>query len=183
MTTLENRPNEALLVIDVQKGVVGGAHDRDAVVANIAALVDRARSAGTPVVWVQHSDDEMPRGSDHWQYVDELPIGDSEPVVHKLHGDSFEGTDLEEVLAERQVGSLVVAGAQTDACVRSTIHGAFVRGYDVTLVSDAHTTEDLSEWGAPSPDLVISHTNLYWTFMSAPGKSASVKPTAEVAFA
>ena len=66
------------------------------------------------------------------------------------------------MLAKAGVGRLVVTGAQTDECIRSTIHGAFVRGYDVTLVGDAHTTEDQSPWGAPPPDKVIAHTNLYW---------------------
>ena len=182
MTTLENRPNEALLVVDVQKGVVGGAYERDSVVANVATVVDRARAAGTPVVWVQHSDEGLAIGSDEWQFVDELTIVESEPVVHKEHGDSFEGTNLEEVLEGLGVAALTVVGAQTDQCIRSTIHGAFARGYDVTLVSDAHTTEDLSEWGAPTPDLVVSHTNLYWSFTSAPGKTASLKKTEEVAF-
>ena len=183
MTTLENRPNEALLVIDVQKDVVGGAFNRDAVIANIAALVERARNTDTPVVWVQHSDPNgMPIGSDGWHYVDELHMGEGEPVIHKVHGDSFESTDLEDVLADLGVGELTVVGAQSDACIRSTIHGAFTRGYDVTLVSDAHTTEDLSEYGAPSPDLVVSHTNLYWSFQSAEGRTASVKATEEVAF-
>ena len=184
MTTLDDRPNEALLVIDVQKGVVGQAYDRDSVIANVSTLVDRARETNTPIVWVQHSDPgDMPVGSDNWQYVDELTMGEGEPVVHKVHGDSFEGTDLEEVLGGLGVGALTVVGAQSDACIRSTIHGAFARGYDVTLVSDAHTTEDLTEWGAPTPDLVISHTNLYWQFQSGPGKTAAVKATDEVTFA
>jgi nicotinamidase-related amidase len=55
---------------------------------------------------------------------------DSEPLVHKKYGDSFESTDLEPLLAERGVGRLIVMGAQTDACIRSTIHGAFTRGYE-----------------------------------------------------
>ena len=80
------------------------------------------------------------------------------------------------------VGRLVVTGAQTDACVRSTLHGAFTRGYDTVLVGDAHTTEDLSEWGAPPPDKVIAHTNLYWSSQSAPGRTAGVIDTAEVSF-
>ncbi len=71
-------------------------------------------------------------------------------MVHKSFGDSFEDTNLEQVLAQAGVGRLFVTGAQTDECIRSTIHGAFVRGYDVTLVGDAHTTEDLTEYGAPS---------------------------------
>ena len=108
---------------------------------------------------------------------------DSEPLVHKSYGDSFEGTDLEAVLTELGVGRLVVTGAQTDACVRSTIHGAFVRGYDVTLVRDAHTTEDLSAWGAPPPDKVIAHTNLYWQEQSAPGRRAGAVDAADVSFA
>ncbi|MGZ4621054.1 MAG: isochorismatase family protein [Blastococcus sp.] len=182
MTTLTDRPNTALLVVDVQNDVVAGAHDRDAVVANIASLVERARAARVPVVWVQHSADGLPQGSDGWQYVAELSQEASEPVVHKRYGDSFEDTDLENVLAERKVGHLIVAGAPTDECIRSTLHGAIVRGYDATLVGDAHTTEDLTEWGAPSPDLVIAHTNLYWGNHTAPGRRAGTVTTDSVSF-
>ncbi|HYP44791.1 MAG TPA: cysteine hydrolase family protein [Propionibacteriaceae bacterium] len=182
MTTLSDRPNTALMVIDVQKGVVAQAHERDAVVANIRALVDRARQEGAPIVWVQHCDEHLEKGSEAWEYVSELNPQESEPLVHKSFGDSFEGTNLEDVLAQAQVGRLIVSGAQTDACIRSTIHGAFARGYDVTLVGDAHTTEDQSEWGAPPPDKVIAHTNLYWQYEGAPGRSAVVTETKEVTF-
>lgn len=182
MTTLSDRPNTALMVIDVQKGVVASAHQRDAVVANISTLVDKAREENVPIVWVQHSDDEMATGSDAWEYVSELARHHCEPLVHKSFGDSFEGTDLEEVLGGAGVGRLFVTGAQTDACIRSTIHGAFVRGYDVTLVGDAHTTEDHSAWGAPPPDKVIAHTNLYWQYQAAPGRTAGVVETRNVTF-
>ena len=170
MTTLKNRPNTALLVIDVQNGVVGEAYDRDAVVANIATLVDKARAAGVDVVWVQHNSDELTQGSESWQYVPELVRLDSEPLVQKEYGDSFEETELESMLAARGIGQLIISGAQTDECIRSTLHGAIVRGYDATLVSDAHTTEDLSPLGAPPPDKVIAHTNLYWKYHTAPGR-------------
>jgi nicotinamidase-related amidase len=182
MTTLTDRPNTALLVIDVQNDVVGGAHNRDGVVANIATLVDKARAEDAPVIWVQHSSDDMPVGSDGWQYVPELKQDEAEPVVHKRYPDSFEETDLEAVLAERKIGSLIVAGAQTDECIRSTLHGAIVRGYDATLVDDAHTTEDLSPWGAPPPDKVIAHTNLYWQNHTAPGRQAGTVSTGSVTF-
>jgi hypothetical protein len=173
MTTLENRPNTALLVVDVQNGVVEGAHERDAVVANVGNLVEKARRERVPVVWVQHSSDELARGSENWRIVPELAPGDAEPLVEKTYGDSFEATTLETVLSGLGVGRLVVVGAQTDACVRSTLHGALVRGYDTTLVSDAHTTEDQTAWGAPPPDQVIAHTNLYWTYQTAPGRTWS----------
>jgi nicotinamidase-related amidase len=183
MTNLSNRPNAALVVIDVQKGVVANATRRDEVVRNISTLVDKARAEDVPVIWVQHnSDDELPKGSEQWQYVDELQRAETEPVVHKRYGDSFEDTELESELAARGVGRLVVTGAQTDACVRSTLHGAFTRGYDTVLVGDAHTTEDLSEWGAPPPDQVISHTNLYWSWQDAPGRTAGVVDTSNVSF-
>jgi nicotinamidase-related amidase len=181
MTTLNDRPNTALLVVDVQNGVVEGAPRRDEVIANIQALVDRARGEDVPVIWVQHSSDDLEQGSEKWQYVPELVRDEAEPVVHKRYGDSFEDTDLESLLADRGVGRLVVTGAQTDACIRSTLHGAFVRGYDVTLVGDAHTTEDLSAYGAPPPEQVIAHTNLYWRYQSAPGRVASTVDTGEVA--
>lgn len=182
MATLENRPNTALLVVDVQNGPVAGAHDRDAVVANVGSLVDKARQEQVPVVWVQHSDEGLVKGSDEWRIVPELAPADAEPLVEKSYGDSFEDTSLKTVLADLGVGRLVVVGAQTDACIRSTLHGALVRGYDATLVSDAHTTEDQSAWGAPPPDQVIAHTNLYWAYQTAPGRTAGTVETKEVDF-
>jgi nicotinamidase-related amidase len=182
MTTLENRPNTALLVIDVQNGVVEGTPGRDAVVANVGSLVERARREDVPVVWVQHSDDGLERGSDAWRIVPELAPDAAETLVEKNYGDSFEDTNLETVLAGLGVGRLVVVGAQTDACIRSTLHGALARGYDATLVSDAHTTEDLSPWGAPPPEQVIAHTNLYWGNQTAPGRTAGTVETKDVAF-
>ena len=182
MTTLTDRPHTALLVIDVQHDVVAAAHDRDRVVANVGGLVEKARAAGTPVVWVQHADDDLVRDSAGWQLVPELAREDGEPLVHKAYGDSFEDTDLEAVLAGLGVGHLVVAGAQTDACIRSTLHGAVVRGYDATLVSDAHTTEDRSAYGGPGPADVIAHTNLYWTYHRAPGRSGGTVTSEAVVF-
>ncbi len=180
MTTLSNRPRTALVVIDVQHDVVADAYDREAVVANIAGLVDRAREQGVPVVWVQHAGEGMEQGSAGWAYVPELVRQPSEPLVAKNFGDAFEDTDLEAVLAEASVGRLVVAGAETDACIRSTVHGAFTRGYDVTLVSDAHTTGDRTAWGAPPPEQVIAHTNLYWQYHAAPGRTAAVATAHDV---
>ena len=182
MSTLENRPNTALLIVDVQNGVVGGAHERDAVVANVGSLVEKARRQQVPVVWVQHSDENLARESDDWQIVPELTPAAAEPHVDKNYADSFDDTSLERVLSDLGVGRLVVAGAQTDECIRSTLHGALVRGYDATLVSDAHTTEDLTEWGAPPPDKVIAHTNLYWTNHRAPGRTAGTVETKDVDF-
>jgi nicotinamidase-related amidase len=180
VTTLANRPNRALLIIDVQHGVLGQAHDRDRVVANVAAVVEKARAAGVDVIWVQHHDEHVPRGSDGWQLV--LERLEAEPLVEKAFADAFEDSELEAVLAERGIGSLVLAGAQTDECIRGTLHGAVARGYDATLVADAHTTEDLSEWGAPPPAAVISHTNLYWGNHRAPGRTAGTITTNEVDF-
>ena len=163
MTTLQNRPNTALLVVDVQNGVVEGTHQRDAVVANIGTLVEKARRERVPVVWVQHSDDQLARESDEWRIVPELAPGDAEPLVEKHYGDAFEDSTLETVLSGLGVGRLILAGAQTDECVRSTLHGALVRGYDATLVSDAHT-------------------NLYWTYHKAPGRTAGTVETKDVNF-
>jgi nicotinamidase-related amidase len=182
MTTLENRPNTALLVVDVQNGVVEGAPERDTVVANVGSLVEKARQDDVPVVWVQHNDQGLERGSDEWRIVPELHPDEAEPLVEKSYGDSFEDTNLESVLSGLGVGRLVVVGAQTDACIRSTLHGAFARGYDATLVSDAHTTEDQTPWGAPPPELVIAHTNLYWKHQTAPGRTAGTVETKDVDF-
>src|ERR1700724_2693640 len=116
MSTLKNRPNTALLVIDVQNGVVGAAHERDAVVANVGSLVEKARREQVPVVWGQRSERGLARGSDGWGIAPELPPADAEPLVEKNYGDSFEATNLETVLSGLAVGRLVVVGAPTDPC-------------------------------------------------------------------
>ena len=182
MTTLEDRPNTALLVVDVQTGVVEAAHEREAVVGNVRGLVQKARQEGVPVVWVQHCDEQIERGSDGWRIAPELAPSDAEPLVEKSYGDAFEDTNLETVLSSLSVGRLLVVGAETDACIRSTLHGALVRGYDTILVSDAHTTNDQSAWGAPPPDQVIAHTNLYWTYQTAPGRTAGTVQSSSVEF-
>ncbi|UOO81858.1 isochorismatase family protein [Uruburuella testudinis] len=178
MSALEGRAGVALIV-DVQNGVVDGVYRRDEVVANIVRLVDVARSQRLPVIWVQHDDDNLLRGSHDWEYVPELAALPAEPVVHKHYGDAFEGTALETILAARSVGHVLVAGAETDACIRSTLHGAFVRGYDVTLVADAHTAGDKIQWGAPPVEAVIAHTNRYWRFQRAQGKQGAVLAASE----
>ncbi|NYV73802.1 cysteine hydrolase family protein [Streptomyces sp. UH6] len=182
MSTLENRLKSALLVVDVQNDVVARAYERDAVVGVIGELVEKARAERIPVVWVRHQDEEMPAGGDGWQIVPELRRAEGEPVVEKEYGDAFEATRLEAVLAERGVGRVFVTGAQTDMCIRSTLHGALARGYDAVLVSDAHTTEDLTRWGAPEPARVIAHTNLYWSFQKAPGRTAGTVESKEIDF-
>ncbi|PLC40654.1 isochorismatase [Ralstonia pickettii] len=183
MTTLANRPNTALLVIDLQNDVVAGAYQRDEILATVDKLIMRARSARVPVVWVRHSDESLKAGSEAWQIVAELTPAPEETIVEKCYRDAFEDTNLEQVLSSLGVGKLIVTGAQTDMCIRSTLHGALVRGYDATLVSDAHTTEDLTSRGAPPPDAVIRHTNLYWANQKAPGRSGGVVESGDVDFA
>ena len=182
MTTLQNRPNTALLVIDVQNGVVAGAYERDAVVANVASLVAKARREEVPVVWVPHSTSNLPRGSEKWRIVPELRRATPSHSSRRRYGDAFEDTTLETVLSGLGVGRLVIVGAQTDACIRSTLHGALVRGYDATLVSDAHTTEDQTDGERRRRTQVIAHTNLYWTYETAPGRTAGTVETKGVDF-
>lgn len=182
MTTLADRPNTALVVIDLQNAVIENAYRRHEVLAAVNMLLERAREARVPIVWVRHADEDLKAGSDAWQIVAELVPAPGESIIEKNFRDAFEGTDLEQVLSKLGVGKLIVTGAQTDMCVRSTLHGAMVRGYDATLVSDAHTTEDLTEWGAPPPDAVIRHTNLYWSGQRAPGRVGGVIESQDVHF-
>ena len=182
MTTLENRPNTALVVVDVQNGNVNGNLNRDAVVANVGALVDKARRERSPGRLGPAQRREPHQRERGVADRSRAGSGSPEPLIEKSYGDSFEDTNLEAVLSGLGVGRLLVVGAQTDECIRSTLHGALVRGYDATLVSDAHTTEDLTEWGAPPPEQVIKHTNLYWTNHRAPGRTAGTVETKDVDF-
>lgn len=171
----------ALLVIDVQNDVVANAHQRDQVVGTISSLVKRARSEDVPVIWVQHADEDLPTDTDGWQIVPELPVAAGEPTVHKNHRDSFDGTTLADELSSRGVDRLVITGAQTDLCVRWTLHGAQTRGIATTLVSDAHTTDD-GDADVPTAAQLIEHTNRFWHNDSAEGSAGDVATAAEVIF-
>ena len=175
-----DRTNSALLVIDVQVDVMSDTHERDEVVARIVSLVDRAREKDVPVLWIQHNDAELPRSSPGWDLVEELEPRPDERRIHKSYNDAFEETSLDSDLVEVGVGRLIVVGARTEWCVRATLHGAIARGYDALLVSDAHTTGDMSEEIPASS--IIEMTNTYWRWHSVPRRTAGIATSSEIRF-
>jgi len=178
---MSTSPRSVLLVIDLQVGVLPGCLDADGVVRRTGALVDRARDEGVPVVWV-HDHDDFPVGSAEWQLQPPLERRPEEALVQKVHRDAFADTDLAAVLDAAGATRLVVAGAQTDYCIRTTTQAAAVRGYDVTLVGDAHTTTDSAPGGvAVSAAQVVAHTNAYFAGLTYPGQAFSVEDHARVA--
>ena len=180
MTTLA-RPKDALLIIDVQNAVVDAAHQRDERVATMAVAVEHARRKQVPVIWVQHSDPWLVRDSEDWRIVPELSPLEEEHRVHKLYRSSFEATNLEEILSELEVGHLYVAGAETNNCVRHTSHAALERGYDVTLLSDAHTTSSFdTAQGLVDAEIVITELNANFADYQLPGRMASAILVAEL---
>lgn len=182
----------ALLVIDMQQSSAGEGWRRDDVVQRIRSLIDRAKQAGTPVIWVQHEEGEpFAPGSDGWQILDGIRPGDDDTVVPKHYLDAFVETTLRKELDRLGVGHLVICGAATDACIRTTTARAQVEGYDVTLVADGHTT-DVGPWDLPLPDgrtvpvgaeTMIAYTNFFVEDTQYPGQTTAVLPAHEVEFA
>ena len=181
MTTPTNHADSALLVIDVQIGVVADAYQRDERIANIALAVQRARGAGVPVIWIQHNDEHLLRDSDNWLIVPELEPAPGEPIVHKSFRSAFEETTLESLLEDLGSGHLYICGAQTNYCVRNTIHAGYERAYDITLIHDAHTTSDDSygQWSA-SAEMVINDANLTYYSYDLPGRVVRISAAAEL---
>ena len=176
----KGRSKTALRVVDVQNDVVGNAYQRDAVVGNIARLVEEARQKGVPVVWVQHQDDWMKQDSEKWQIVPELKPQGGEPVIHKTFGDSFAETSLEAELERLDVGELMLCGAQSDACITATLYGSLYRGYPVTLVQDAHTTEDSEFNGQEYPgERIVNWVNRNAAYTRLPGIGSRITTTEE----
>ncbi len=166
-----NHGKSALLVIDVQNGVVLNAFEKDAVVVQINKAIDSARASNLPVIWVQHSEEEMPIGSHYWEIIPELVPEDHDGRVDKVNGSSFEDTDLAEILQEHDISHLYVTGAQSENCVNATTVDALERGYRVSLVSDAHTTDDGS---------VVASINGKFVEFSARGEAIEVKDLDEL---
>jgi nicotinamidase-related amidase len=172
----------ALLVIDLQQGVVQDCFDADGVLRRAALLVDRARTKDVPVVWVQdHS--SFAEGDAAWELASPLVHRADEPLVRKEYRDSFADTDLAEVLNALSVRHLVVAGAQSDYCIRTTTQAAATRGFDVTLVSDAHTTTDAEHDGIViTGEQIVAHTNMYFDGLRYPGRRFSAEKHDQVTF-
>jgi nicotinamidase-related amidase len=188
--TASKKPVTALLVVDVQGGNTAEAYQRAEVVARIRDLIDRAKTAGAPVLWIQHESGPFVPGSDPWQIVEEVRPGAGETVVGKQHLDSFADTTLRAELDALGVTALVVCGAATDACIRTTTMRALVEGYDTTLVADAHTTDE-GPWDLPLPNgemvpigarEMIAYTNFFIEDTTYPGVVTAVKPAAEITF-
>lgn len=182
--TTRSGSGSALLVVDVQVGVVASAWDRDRIVGNVALAVRRAREAGVPVLWVQHHDEDLPRGSADWQWAPELDPTPDEIRIHKSYNSSFEGTSLLSELDRLGVTRVFLAGAATNWCIRATAYGALERGFDLTLISDAHTTSDMeiSPGNVISARSLIDDLNIAMRYVSYPGRTNSAVPAAEAMF-
>ena len=178
VSRMRQEERTALLVIDVQNAVMAEAWDREGVVSRIVALIERAREARVPVIFVQHDEpefDDMRRGSEGWQFVPELPVRLDDIVIAKQYPDAFAATDLAETLEDLGAGHLVLAGAETDACIRATFHRALGEGYDVTLVADCHTTSDRALEGVTmAAEQIVAHTNMYARYTAYPDQMSRV---------
>ena len=185
MATIRGGNKSALIVVDVQVGVMVNSWDSPRVIGNVAHAVERARTQGVPVIWVQHSDKQLLLGSPEWQWVPELVRGEDEPLIHKKFESSFENTTLEEELATRGVSHVVLAGAATNWCIRATAYGALDRGYDLTLVKDAHTTGtiELDNGFKVEAEKIVQELNLVMKWLSYPGRKNGTATAAEVSFA
>lgn len=184
MATVREGSKAALMVVDVQVGVMVDAWDATRVIGNVAVAVTRARAEGVPVVWVQHADEDLPRESAQWQWVPELAPAEGERRIHKQFNSSFEQTKLEAVLSELGVSHLVLAGAATNWCIRATSYGALERGYDVTLVSDGHTTETmrLEDGVTIEAANIVQELNIAMQRLAYPGRKNGTATAREVNF-
>lgn len=186
MASVRTGNQGVLVVVDVQVGVMKDAWEGERVIGNVAHAVDRARAAGVPVVWVQHHNDtELPTGSPAWQWAPPLQPAPGEAVVHKAYNSGFEQTTLDEQLARLGATHVVLAGAQSNWCIRATAYGALERGYDLTLLSDAHTTETMLLPGGARVEAagVVDDLNIAMTWLRYPGRTNGTAKAAEVDFA
>lgn len=185
MATVREGDKSALVVVDVQVGVVAQSWDAPRVVGNVARAVQRARDAGAPVIWVQHGDDDLPQGSPQWQWVPELAPAPEERQIHKRFNSAFEETDLEATLAELGATRVVLAGAATNWCIRATAYAALDRGYDLTLLKDAHTTESMEfeDGTTVAAADIVRDLNVAMTWLSYPGRKNAALSVDEVSFA
>ena len=185
MATVREGNKGVLVVVDVQVGVMSEVWDAARVVQNVARTVERARSQGVPVIWVQHADGDLVYGSPEWQWAPPLAPAQGEVRIDKQFNSSFEQTALEEHLAALGATHITLAGAATNWCIRATAYAALDRGYDLTLVKDAHTTGALEFEDGVRVEAadIIRDLNVAMTWLSYPGRTNSIAAVEEVDFA
>lgn len=185
MATVREGHQTVLLVVDVQVGVMGDSWDAPRVTNNVSRAVERARAQSVPVVWVQHSDNDLVHGSPAWQWVPQLVPALDEPLIHKRFNSSFEQTTLEDALAALRATHIALAGAATNWCIRATAYAALERGYDLTLIKDAHTTSTLELDNGVRIEAanVVQELNVAMTWLSYPGRSNGTATAEGVEFA
>jgi nicotinamidase-related amidase len=185
MATVREGNRGVLVVVDVQVGVMREGWQAERVVANVARAVERARAAGVPVIWVQHSNDDLQLGSPEWQLMPELVPAEGEVRIHKLFASSFEETTLDDELASRAATHIALAGAQSNWCIRATAYAALDRGYDMTLLRDAHTTDAVqrTDGTAIAARDIVDDLNVVMTWLRYPGRSHATATVDEVDFA
>lgn len=182
--TEEQKTLAALVVIDLQNAIVDAPlYEAERVLSNVASLIEDAREQGVPIVFVRHQEEEMAAGSDGWQIHDAVAPREGEVIVEKQWGDAFAATDMRQQLAKLGVGHLYLTGAETDACVRATHIGALAHGYDVTLVTDAHSLGAERPGTSLNAAQIITYHNEVARFLAYPGASTNAVTAAEVRFA
>jgi nicotinamidase-related amidase len=168
-----------LLLVDLQNRVLSSVYHRNEIVSNIVRLIGKARNSSMPIVWVQHTDSDIPAGTHAWEIVPEVIPEPGDIKMQKRYNSCFEQTGLNALLSKLEVGRVVLAGAATNWCIRSTAFAALERSYNVCLISDAHTTEDVDLNGGrriQAQDL-IDDLNNAMAWLSYPGRLNESKST------
>jgi nicotinamidase-related amidase len=173
-----------LIVVDVQVDVMANLWDSPRVIQNLRTAVEKARKQNIPVIWVQHSEEGLDFDSPGWQIVPELVPAEGELHIYKNYNSSFELTDLEEKLSELGATHIVLAGAATNWCIRATAYGALERGFDLTLVKDAHTTESMEfqDGFVVEAEHIIRDLNVAMTWVSYPDRKNNALSVEELDF-
>ncbi len=137
----------AILIIDVQRGLFNPEphpFEADMIIARINIMLRKAKSAGCPVIFIQHEAENsiLEYGCENWQLHQGLDVNEEDIIIRKTTPDSFLRTDLEETLNLQGIQKLTICGYASEFCVDTTVRRAAALGYTVSLVSDAHTTHD-----------------------------------------
>ena len=177
------RTDTALLIIDVQTGLVVGTnpvYQLDTLLENITTLITQARATGIPIIYIQDNDvDEI--GSPGWQIHPSIVPEEGDLVIRKPETEAFYGTTLQQELETRGIGHLIVVGCKSEVCVDATCRRATNLGYQVTLVSDAHSTTDNAVLTAHQTIAYHNHIlQMVWSDEHGEVVGVTVKPTSEI---
>lgn len=130
-----------MVLVDIQSGLTKNKtlYNEHGFFDTVNAAIKAYRNSDFKIIFVQHNNKQLIKGSPDWEIDKRLDKKESDYVIQKKHGNAFKNTDLKSILKERGINSVIVGGLVSHGCVKATCLGGLSGGFEISLLKNGHT--------------------------------------------